>query len=314
MTMKPPPPTPEEKGSTTPSTPAAAIDASTALPPLRRTRIAAWVASGSTVAAAPRVPTAVRVLGGAGTAAPAGNAATSVMRTTRTARPAMRDMNGSSQGCGSPTPGAGPSVRAGRVPDVQVVVVVDQRRDDPARAVEVEVRPDEDTDGARLDEAVDELLGEPAVDLGGADRSSLEAVAARVVDVDVEAALVGRVPQAAVPRAEEAAVRAREVADQHPRPVGVLVAVLAQHELDAVDGLGGAPAPPPAVRRAPEDRIPGHEVERVGRELHAVAQMTRAGCRRRRGQRGQQRPQQHSETYLPCHSGGRFSANALTPS
>src|SRR3954447_4239881 len=132
MTMKPPPPTPEENGSTNPSTPAAAIAASTAWRPARRTRIAAWVASGSTVAAAPRVPTAVGVLAGAVTAAPAGNAATSAMRTARTARPAMRDMDNSSQVAARPTPEAGGSVRPGRVPHVQVVVVVDQRRDDPA--------------------------------------------------------------------------------------------------------------------------------------------------------------------------------------
>src|SRR3954471_19775884 len=107
MTMKPPPPTPQENGSTTPSTPAAAIVASTALPPERRTRIAACVASGSTVAAAPPRPTAVGVLAGAGTAARAGNAATSVMRTARTASAAMRDMNGSSQGLPVGYPGGG---------------------------------------------------------------------------------------------------------------------------------------------------------------------------------------------------------------
>ena len=58
MTMKPPPPMPHENGSTTPSTPAAATAASTALPPLRRISIAVSVASGSTLAAAPPVPTA----------------------------------------------------------------------------------------------------------------------------------------------------------------------------------------------------------------------------------------------------------------
>ena len=58
MTMKPPPPIPHENGSTTPSTPAAATAASTALPPRLRVSIAACVASGSMVAAEPAEPTA----------------------------------------------------------------------------------------------------------------------------------------------------------------------------------------------------------------------------------------------------------------
>src|SRR2546430_16924417 len=57
--MKPPPPTPHENGSVTPSTPAAVTAASTALPPLRAVAIAAWAASRSTVAAAPPFPVEV---------------------------------------------------------------------------------------------------------------------------------------------------------------------------------------------------------------------------------------------------------------
>ena len=56
---KPPPPMPHENGSVTPSTAAAVIAASTAFPPPRRVSTAAWVASVSTVAAAPPVPIAV---------------------------------------------------------------------------------------------------------------------------------------------------------------------------------------------------------------------------------------------------------------
>src|SRR4051794_30432346 len=62
--MNPPPPMPQENGSTTPSVAAAATAASTALPPFLRTSMAVWVASGSTDAAAPPVPSAVWVLGG----------------------------------------------------------------------------------------------------------------------------------------------------------------------------------------------------------------------------------------------------------
>ena len=50
-------------------------------------------------------------------------------------------------------------------PHVQVVVVVDQRHDDVPRALEVQVRADEDLDRAGRDEPVDEVLGELAVDL-----------------------------------------------------------------------------------------------------------------------------------------------------
>src|SRR5438128_1047243 len=56
MTMKPPPPIPQENGSATPRTPAAVTAASTAFPPRFSTSIAACVASVSTLAAAPPVP------------------------------------------------------------------------------------------------------------------------------------------------------------------------------------------------------------------------------------------------------------------
>src|SRR4051794_16016828 len=59
MTMKPPPPTPHEKGSATPRTPAAATAASTAFPPLCSASIAARVASVSTLPAAPPLPVEV---------------------------------------------------------------------------------------------------------------------------------------------------------------------------------------------------------------------------------------------------------------
>ena len=52
-------------------------------------------------------------------------------------------------------------------PRVQVVVVVPQHLNDSRRACQPRVRADEDDDGARRDEAVDEILGKPVVDLGG---------------------------------------------------------------------------------------------------------------------------------------------------
>src|SRR5215210_1306452 len=312
MTMKPPPPMPQENGSTTPSTPAAAIAASTALPPERRTSIAALVASGSTVAADPPLPIAVGVLGGSGTWARAGNAATSAMRTARTARPAMRDMRRLLPRLAPRLPQASGNQSGRAEAHVEVVVVVDQRRDDAARPVQAEARADEDPGRRPADEAVHELLGEPAVDLGGAEGGALEAVATGVVDVDVEAGLVRRVAEPAVARAEEAAVRAREVADEHAGDVGMGRAVLAQHDLHALDDLGPPPAPPFAVRRSLEHRVPGHEVGGLGGEGHAAEQPALGGGRR--GQREEQRSQRDREDYLPCHAGDRFSAKARTPS
>src|SRR5919201_1827072 len=83
--MKPPPPMPHEYGSTTPSTPAAPTAASTALPPWRRTPIAARVACRSTLAAAPPAPTAVGCLVGVWWAA-AGAARSAAARTGRSKR------------------------------------------------------------------------------------------------------------------------------------------------------------------------------------------------------------------------------------
>jgi hypothetical protein len=53
--------------SSAPRTPDAATAASIALPPLRSTSMAAFVASGSTLAAAPPVPEVVATLAGATT-------------------------------------------------------------------------------------------------------------------------------------------------------------------------------------------------------------------------------------------------------
>src|SRR4051812_34923117 len=76
--MKPPPPMPATYGSVTPRVALAAIAASTALPPARSTWIAALVASGSTVAAAPCDPVATA----RDAPAPAGAARAAVTRTS----------------------------------------------------------------------------------------------------------------------------------------------------------------------------------------------------------------------------------------
>src|ERR1700737_1818979 len=80
MTMKPPPPMPQENGSTTPSTAAAATVASTALPPCLRTRIPAAVASTLTEATAPPLPMATACLTRVSDAASTGAAIAPGMR------------------------------------------------------------------------------------------------------------------------------------------------------------------------------------------------------------------------------------------
>ena len=67
---------PQLYGSTTPSTAAAAIAASKAFPPFFMTSIAVWVANVSTLAAAPREPSAVGVFSWAAATGAASSAAT----------------------------------------------------------------------------------------------------------------------------------------------------------------------------------------------------------------------------------------------
>ena len=57
--------------------------------------------------------------------------------------------------------------RASRVgdPHVHVVVVMDERHDDRARPAQVQVRADEELDGAGRAEAVDQVLGQSPIDL-----------------------------------------------------------------------------------------------------------------------------------------------------
>ena len=74
------------------------------------------------------------------------------------------------------------------------------------------VRAHEDVLGAGGHEAVDQVLRQRAVYLAGA-ADPLQAVEARIADVDVQAVLVGGVPEAAEAGTEVAAVRPAEVGD-----------------------------------------------------------------------------------------------------
>jgi len=83
---------------------------------------------------------------------------------------------------------------------VQVVVVVREHLDDARRPVKRRGRPHEHQLGAGGHEPVDQILGQPAVDLRGGGRRALAAVEPWVADVGIEAVLVGRVPDAAGPK------------------------------------------------------------------------------------------------------------------
>lgn len=80
---------------------------------------------------------------------------------------------------------------------MQVVVVMDEHLDDAGRAVEVGAGADEDDLRTGPREPVDQVLGEPVVDLVDPSRRPLAPVAARVVDIGVEPVLVRDVADAA---------------------------------------------------------------------------------------------------------------------
>ena len=147
-------------------------------------------------------------------------------------------------------------------PHVHVVVVMDERHDDPARPVQVQVRPDEELDGAGRPEAIDEILRQRAIDLRRAHRRERRAVAARVHDVGVEAVLVRVVAEPAITRTERPALRTAEIGDQDRWRVGVRRAELAQSPVEQAR----CSASVPQRRHArgwgddAEDRVPGDEV------------------------------------------------------
>ena len=153
--------------------------------------------------------------------------------------------------------------------DVQVVVVVDERLDDPPWPAQADPRPDEDVDGAGLHETRHEVLRERAIDQSGPAGPELLPVAPRVVDVDVEPVLVRGVPPAAEALVEDAAVGPRQIADAHAGRLRVGNRVLVEDTKHDAEQAIVSPAPPPSVRRALLDRVPREEMLTFGRELDA---------------------------------------------
>ncbi len=164
--------------------------------------------------------------------------------------------------------GCGPCGR--RDPHVHVVVVVDGLAHGRRRPDEPGARADKDDLGARADEAVEQVLGEPPVDLRGSDRLELPAVEPRVIDVGVEAVLVAEVTEASVPSAERATSRPREVADAEARRLRMRRPELPEHAQESANEPVGAVPPPRPVRRPVENRVPREEVTALGREQDAL--------------------------------------------
>ena len=104
---------------------------------------------------------------------------------------------------------------------MEVVVVVAEDHHHLGRAAQAGPGADEHVLGAGAHEPVDQLLGQPPVDLADLAGDLLLTVPARVVDVDVEAVLVGAVAVAAELGAEAAALRPAQVADDQAGGAGV---------------------------------------------------------------------------------------------
>src|SRR3954453_8750997 len=112
---------------------------------------------------------------------------------------------------------------------------MDERHDDPAGAVQVQVRPDEELDGTGRAEAVDKVLRQRAIDLRWAPGRGRRAGAPRGHDGGVEPVLVRVMAHPAVARPERTALGTAEIGDQDRRDVRVRFTELAGHGV----GKGG---------------------------------------------------------------------------
>src|SRR5919201_7103980 len=141
---------------------------------------------------------------------------------------------------------------------VKVVVVIPEGLHDAGRTHQPSVRPDVHELGACPNEEIDEPLREAVVDLPDGGRRPFPTVEPRVVDVDVEAVLVGRVLGP-----EVAAVPPAEVADPDPGRVRMLRGVRCDDLEHLANKAVRSPTPPGPVRPPVQERVP-REVGRPG--------------------------------------------------
>ena len=153
-----------------------------------------------------------------------------------------------------------------------MVVVEDEPLDDLLRPGELGAGADEDELGAGGDEAVDEVLGQGAIDLGDPRGGELPQVEPRVEDVDVDAVLVGGVAEPPEALPEVAPVRPAEIGDPDPRPSRVGRPVLGDHREHDRERPPRGPTAPGPVGRLLQRKVPGEEVGSLGRQLDAADQ------------------------------------------
>jgi hypothetical protein len=113
--------------------------------------------------------------------------------------------------------------------DVHVVVVMGEDLHDARGPGKSRVWANEDELRSRGDETVDQVLSKTAIDLGRLPRLALAPVAARVVDVDVQAVLMGGVTETAEAFAEIPSVATTEIPDTHARRVRMFRSVRSQN-------------------------------------------------------------------------------------
>jgi hypothetical protein len=158
---------------------------------------------------------------------------------------------------------------------VHVIVVVNERLDDPLWPPQPRVRPHENVLSSGADETVDEVLSKSSIDLRRRSRCALPPVTAWVVDVHVTAVLVRRMTEPPETLAEVATLRTAEIANGHARRVGVGSGISAQDVEDDAKQAIGAISAICAVRRAVLHGIPREEQPSLGRKPNSVHQPPR---------------------------------------
>ena len=112
---------------------------------------------------------------------------------------------------------------------MHVVVVMCERLHDARGPGEFGVGADEDVPRSCGNESVDQVLSKTTIDLAWSPRFTLAPVAARVVDVDVEAILMRRMTETAKMFTEIPTVAAAEISDPHARRVRMFRRVRSQN-------------------------------------------------------------------------------------
>jgi murein peptide amidase A len=153
-----------------------------------------------------------------------------------------------------------------------MVVMVPEDLHDASWAGEACIRADVDELHPRGHEAVDEILGEPPVDLRDQRRRPLLSVAPGVVHVDVAPVLMRHVH-----RPKWAASLEADVADADTRSRRVRLRVVTDDAQDDSQKPVCTPAPSPAVGHAVENGIPREEMLALGGEPDASHQAAVGG-------------------------------------